>query len=196
MPASPLSSTTWPMSVLGLRPAVAQQRHFRVPAHQGREPRGGGDFQAALGRACPHTRYTCTGVATPLRVWCPQVFDRQNSPPPGRYVAALITTVSGVASPCRRAAMLGVSPRASCSCRAAASHLPHDDEAGVNAYPRARRRPCARRQPRIQRPMRLQEAQPGPHGPQGIVFMGLRPAKIDEQPIAEPLRNMARQSVG
>ena len=38
-------------------------------------------------------------------------------PPSSCKVAALITRVLGAARPCRRAAMLGVSPRASCSWR-------------------------------------------------------------------------------
>ena len=90
--------------------------------------------------------------------------------------------------------MLGVSPRA-------VSCLPPPPISPTTTRPvwmptrSARRRPCALRQTRIQRSHRLQEAQPGPHRPQGIVFMGLRPAKIDEEPIAKPLRNIAVEVV-
>ena len=40
---------------------------------------------------------------------------QSNNPATSCCVASLMTTVLGWASPCRRAVMLGVSPRASCS---------------------------------------------------------------------------------
>ena len=45
------------------------------------------------------------------------VKDQTDAVVAGAEVAALSTTVSGAASPCRRAAMLGVSPSANCSWR-------------------------------------------------------------------------------
>ena len=60
----------------------------------------------------------------------------------------------------------------------------------------ARRMPLCLCQAGIQRPHGLEDAQAGPHGPLGIIFMGLRIAKVDQQAIAQILRNIARQSAG
>ena len=84
--------------------------------------------------------------------------------------------------------MLGVSPRANCSWRPP-SHRADDDEPGMD--------PDADRQAdallRSRRVLRVPMAStiPSPSdGPLGVIFMGLGIAKIDEQPIAEILRDM------
>ena len=103
-------------------------------------------------------------------------------------VAALITTVSGSASPCSRAAMLGVSPKASCSCCVAAANLADDDQPGVNAD--AHWDAALLRQADIQRSHGLHNPKPGPHGALRIIFMRHRIAKVHQQAIAQILRDM------
>ena len=116
MPASPLSSTTCPCPS-----ATCSQRRRNSPTSSSRPTRGVKPVvTVASKRLCaalaPSTRYTAMGWRTPLRA-CVPIVSQVNKPCTSCCVAALMTTVSGAARPWRRAAMLGVSPRASCSCR-------------------------------------------------------------------------------
>ena len=97
-----------------------------------------------------------------------------------RAVASLITTVSGAASPWRRAARLGVSPRARCSCRPPLPISPTTTRPGVDADPHREADARVPHQARIQRPHRLQHAHAGVHGTLCIILMRLRIAKVDE----------------
>ncbi len=87
--------------------------------------------------------------------------------------------------------MLGVSPSARCSCRPPPPIYPHDDRAGVDAEPHGELHTVLCRQTGIQGGDGLDNAQAGVHGAPGIVFMGRGVAKIDQQPIAEVLGDMA-----
>ena len=91
----------------------------------------------------------------------------------------------GLASACRRAATLGVSPSASVSWRvpAAAPHLAHDDEPGVDADAHLQRTEAGTREG-------LEYAEGGADGPLGVVLVGLRVAEVDQQPIAQVLRDV------
>ena len=114
MPGSPLSSTTWP------RPSFTRsQRCSSNPISSSRPTSGVKPAVTATSkrlRAPLSTRtwYTSSGVEIPLRVWAPRS-RHAKYPWTSRCVAALMTTVSGSAIPCTRAAMLGVSPKANCS---------------------------------------------------------------------------------
>ncbi len=74
----------------------------------------------------------------------------------------------------------------------ATAHHPHHDRAGVDAEPHGELHPVLCRQTGIQGGDGLDNAQAGVHRPPGIVFMGRGVAKIDQQPIAEVLGDMAR----
>ena len=71
------------------------------------------------------------------------------------------------------------------------THLPHHDGAGVDAEAYSKFDAVLCRQAGIQGGDGLDHAQAGVHRTPGIVFMGDRVAKIDQQPIAEILRDMA-----
>ena len=73
----------------------------------------------------------------------------------------------------------------------ATAHLPHHDRAGVDAEPHGKLDAVLCRQTGIQGGDGLDNAQAGVYGAPGLVFMGRRVAKIDQQPIAEVLGNMA-----
>ena len=74
----------------------------------------------------------------------------------------------------------------------ATAHHPHHDRAGVDAEPHGELHTVLCRQTGIQGGDGLDNAQAGVHGAPGIVFMGRGVAKIDQQPIAEILGDMAR----
>ncbi len=105
-------------------------------------------------------------------------------------MAALITRVLGAARPCRRAARLGVSPRANCSCRRAAPHVAHHHEPGMDPQAHGQVHPPLLRQAGIELPQGLHHPQPGPHRPLGIIFVRQGVAEVDEQAIAEILGDM------
>jgi hypothetical protein len=73
----------------------------------------------------------------------------------------------------------------------ASAHFPHDDEPGVDPQTHGQLHTALLGQAGIQRLHGLHDAQPGPHGPLGIIFMRLRIAKVDQQAIAEILGDMA-----
>ena len=105
-------------------------------------------------------------------------------------MAALITRVLGAAIPCRRAARLGVSPSANCSCRVPPPTSPTTTSPvwiprrTASCTPRS----CARRV--LSCPRASTHPQPGPHGPLGVIFVRQGVAEVDEQAIAEILGDM------
>jgi hypothetical protein len=66
-------------------------------------------------------------------------------------------------------------------------HLPHHHQAGVDAESHGKGNAVLCHQTGIQRGNGLDNAQTAVHGAPGIVFMGCRVAKIDQQAIAEIL---------
>ena len=60
----------------------------------------------------------------------------------------------------------------------------------MDADPHGQAHTVVTRQGRVQGAHGLDQAQAGAHGPLGIVFMGLRIAKVHQQPVAEILRNI------
>ena len=111
-------------------------------------------------------------------------------PPSSGTVVALITTVLGAAIPCRRAARLGVSPRAKCSCRVLPPISPTTTSPVWMPRRHSQLHTALLGQAGIQWSHGLHDAQPGPHGALGIIFVRLRIAKVDEQTIAEILGDM------
>ena len=73
----------------------------------------------------------------------------------------------------------------------ATAHHPHHDGAGVDAEPHGEVHTVLRRQTGIQGGDGLHNAQAGVHRTPGLVFMGRGVAKIDQQPIAKILGDMA-----
>jgi hypothetical protein len=70
-------------------------------------------------------------------------------------------------------------------------HLPHHDRAGVDADPHGEWHPVGSLQTGIQGGDGLDHAQAGVHGAPSVVFMRRGVAKIDQQPVAEVLRDVA-----
>jgi hypothetical protein len=75
------------------------------------------------------------------------------------------------------------------------THLPYDNQAGVDADPHSQLHTVRCCQTGIQGGDGLDHAQAGVHGTPGLVFMGCGVAKIDQQPVAEILRNIALKSL-
>ena len=114
---------------------------------------------------------------------------RQRSRRAAGKVAALITSVLGAAMPCRRAARLGVSPSANCSCRVPPP--PHPRPPARYGCPGAPPGvPPLLLQAGIELAHGLHDPEPGPHGPLGVIFVRQGIAEVDEQAIAEILRDM------
>ena len=74
-------------------------------------------------------------------------------------------------------------------------HLTHDDQAGMDAQAHRQAHPPFLHQASIQRAHGLHDGQARPHRPLGIVFMGLRIAKVDQQPIAEILCDVSFKAI-
>ena len=97
---------------------------------------------------------------------------------------AAMTTVSGSASACSRAARFGVSPTTACSCAApCADQIADHDQAGGDADPHLQRR----RRPASSFATASIKRQPGPHRALGVVLMRLRIAEIGEHAVAHVL---------
>ena len=92
-----------------------------------------------------------------------------------------ITTVPGSASACSRAARFGVSPTTACSC-AAPSPIRSPTTTSPVAIPTRTCNGAPRRG--VEPGHRLDQRQPGPHRPLGIVLVGPRIAEIGEHPVA------------
>ena len=185
MPASPTSSTTCP------RPsALCAQRASSSPSlarpHQGRQTMGRHGVQPRL---CPALRQELVhehGLLHPLRV-CPQGLAGKKAldePMGGGTDHYRI----GCRQPCSRAARLGVSPRANCSCRPAppmapTTAAPMDAQRTASRCPRSRVRRVLGRDA-------LHHLQAGSPGSLRVIFMRLGIAKIDQQAIAQVLGNV------
>jgi hypothetical protein len=115
MPGSPESSTTWPSPAL----ARAQRRNSRSVSSSRPISRVSADPRNASNRlATLLGRSTCeagTGLAMPFTSTAPRSRYSKRSRTSRRVLAAM-TTASGSARVCRRAARLGVSPTTDCSC--------------------------------------------------------------------------------
>ena len=72
----------------------------------------------------------------------------------------------------------------------ATAYLPHHHEPGMDAQAHGQLHPPLLRQAGIELPQGLDHPQPGPHGPLGVIFVRQRVAEVDEQAIAEILRDM------
>src|SRR4029450_6391951 len=191
MPASPLRKTTCPTPAL-----LCSQRRRSSPLSSSRPTSAGTmavtNSSSWLGAASrPQTRLTASGSATPWSAWVPRS-SRAKVLCTRRAVTALITTALAGARAWSRAAMLGVSPSARCSCRPPPPSTPPTTGPGVKAEPHGELHTVLCRQAGIQGGNGLDNAQAGVHGTPGIVFMGRGVAKIDQQAIAKVLGDMAR----
>jgi hypothetical protein len=72
-----------------------------------------------------------------------------------------------------------------------ASHVPHDDQAGVDAQARCQAHPPLWFQARRELPQGFEYPEPGPHGPLRVIFVCQRVAEVNQQAIAEVLGDMA-----
>ena len=97
-----------------------------------------------------------------------------------------MTTASGSASACSRAARFGVSPTTAVFLRRAlADQIADDDQPGGDAEPRVGWADVARR------PTASIDRQPGPDRQLGIVLIRLRIAEIDQHAVAHVLGDKA-----
>jgi hypothetical protein len=93
------------------------------------------------------------------------------------------TTVSGSAAPCTRAATFAVSPNTS---------PPSAMTTGPVCIPtRTASRAVAGAELRIQRLHRVEDREPRPNGPLGVVLARVGPTEVDEEAVAELLRDVA-----
>ena len=72
----------------------------------------------------------------------------------------------------------------------AAAHLPHHHQPGMDPQAHGQLHPPLLRQAGIELAQGLHHPQPGPHRPLGVIFVRQGIAKVDQQAIAEILRNM------
>ena len=110
-----------------------------------------------------------------------------NRSPTSRRVPAAMTTASGSARACSRAARFGVSPTTDCSC-AEPSPIRSPTTTSPVAIPT---RAWSLTDLTSRRPTASIDAQPGPDRPLGIVLMRLRVAEIDQHAVAHVLGDKA-----
>ena len=146
-------------AVPGLRPALPQQRHIRLPAHQRSKSSNCGHVQATLRGAFPHHLGTRTGVSMPLRVCGPEILaDKVPLHQAGGRVTEHhrvgLCQALEAGGQVRRVAQRQVfvpPPTA---------HLPHHHEPGVDADPHRQPDPLVLAQPRIERLHGLHSSSP------------------------------------
>ena len=177
-------------AVAGLRPALPQQRHLCLPAHQRGEPAGGGHIQATLRRTFPHHLDNPYRRVNALeRLHPPVLADKVPLHQAGGGVTEHHRVGRGQALE-TRGQVRGVA-QGQVFVPSTAAHLPHHDEPGVDPDPHREPDSLVLDEPRIERPHRRQQLQAGAHGALGIVLMRLRIAEVDEQPIPQILGDMA-----
>ncbi len=103
---------------------------------------------------------------------------------------ALITTVSGAASPLEACRQVGRVSQRQLFLPATSAHRTHDDQACINPHADGELDAVALLEAGIQPRVRLQDPEASTHRPLGIVLMRLGIAKVDEQSIAQILRNV------
>ena len=186
MPGSPEISTTWPSPAL----ARAQRRSSRSISSSRPTSRVSADPRNASNRlATALGRSTCqagTGAAMPLTSTAPRSRYSKRSPT-SRRVPAAMTTASGSARACSRAARFGVSPTTDCSC-AEPSPIRSPTTTSPVAIPT---RACSLTDLTSRRPTASIDAQPRPDRPLGIVLMRSRVAEIDQHAVAHVLGDKA-----
>ena len=101
-----------------------------------------------------------------------------------------MTTVFGLATPCKRAARFGVSPTIPRSCAS-----PDPIRSPTTTKPGGNADTGLQWSTGLQRAHRLDQLQPGPYRPLGIVLMGLWVTEIRKHAIAHVLRDVTRRSV-
>ena len=175
-------------TVAGLGPALQQQRHLRLPAHQGGEPAGGGHVQATLRGAFPHH------LGDPHR----RVNALERMHPPVLADKVPLHQASGGLTEHHRirlcqALQAGGQVRRVAQGQAfapvATADVAHHHRPGMDTQAHGQVHPLVLDQPRVQHRHGLYNAQSGAHGALRIVFVGLRIAKVDEQAVAQILRD-------
>ena len=78
----------------------------------------------------------------------------------------------------------------------AAADLAHDHQPGMDPEAHGHPHPVALLQERVERVHGAEDTKAGPYGTLGVVFVRQGIAKVDQEPIAEILGNVARQSAG
>jgi hypothetical protein len=174
---------------LDLRPPVPQEPHFGLAAHQRREAAGRRDVEALLHLGHTHDLMDLEGHGHP--------FERLGSERAAGEIPLdepLRRRTDEDRIGCRQPLEAGRNvrrvPQRELFLPPPAAYLPHDDDSGVN--PHADREVDARplAQAAVEGGHRLHDAQAGPHRTLRVVFMRLRVAEIDQEPVAEILRNM------
>jgi hypothetical protein len=108
-----------------------------------------------------------------------------------RAVVALSATVLCPASPWMRGRNVGGVAHGKRFLTCATAHSTNDGEPCVQTEAYGNAHPMLWLQMSIQRLQRIENGQAGMHGPEGSVFMGLRPAKVEQQPVPEILCHVA-----
>src|SRR5712691_4467145 len=176
--------------VLAMRPALQEQRHFRVTAHQGREAGSARHVQATLRRTLPQDtidlercRQALERVGTEIVAGKVALYK-----PEGRWTdddrirrRQPLNTGGDVGGFTHRELLLA----------APTAHLAHDHHPGVDADADRQLHPIVLRQTGIERSHGFHNTKTSADGSAGIVLMRLGITTVHQQPIPEILDNMA-----
>ena len=165
-------------------PAPQQQFEFFFPPDQRGQAARVQRLEAAFRRTRPQRRPGPRRPGDALEVLAPRGPASSNRLPSSLRVPSAMTTVSGSAIACRRAARFGVSPTTPRSC-ASPDPMRSPTTTSPVAIPT---RTCKRRAGRgdeLRR--RLDDGEPGLHGALGVMFVGLGIAEIGEHAVAHVL---------
>ena len=178
------------LTVLSLRPALEQERDFGLPAHQRREPTPHRRVEPALRAALSQD--------TVQPHWCnraPERLDtrgrhRPQTPAPGDIGSGAQHHRIGCGEPLQPGRNVGHFTQGQLFLTVAATHGPYDHQSGVDAQAHSEPNTPLLHQAQPQCVHRLDHSQPCPYRAQGVIFMGLGVAKVDQEAIAQILRNV------
>ena len=178
-----------PQPLGALRPALPQQRHLRLAAHQRGEASGPGHVQATLRRTLSQHLGDVHWRLQPLEGMGAEIVAGKV---PVHQAGGGLTDHHrvGRGQPLETGGQVGRVPQGQVFVPPAAAHLADHHQPGVDADPHRQADARVPQQAGRQRPHRLQNAQAGAHGALRVIFMRLRIAKVDEQAIAQVLGHM------
>ena len=160
-----------------MRPALQEQRHFRVTAHEGCEAGGAHHIQATLGRPYPQDTIHLERRRQPLERVRPQVLVRKVSP---HELEGGSTDGNRIrrSEPLNARGHVRGFTQSELFLAAPPAHLAHDYHAGVYADANCQLHPWVLCQARIERSQSLHNTKASAYGAGGVVFMRLGVAKV------------------
>ena len=193
IPGSPDEQHHLALAVLGLLPALEQQRELLLAADQRRQAGALQRLEAALGRGPRRaTRQAAHRLGEALERLRPEIVELEQAAdqPPGRlgdHDAARLGQRLQPGREVRRLADHRLLLR-----RTLADQIADHDEPGGDADPGRKRLAAGVVEPRHGR---RTQREPGPHRPLGVVLVRPRPAEIGEHAVAHVLGDVALEAV-